>query len=124
MGRHLLTQAGEVDAVGKKGGPLAITRSRLPDGAGVLSAQQRMQLLGATEILLAGHPGLGRMGVRLDALLADAAGTVRRIADAFRQEWGRQGDCDGKKFSVARLPCPMVSAYSVLILNDAGTSGG
>jgi putative endonuclease len=35
---------------------------------------------------LAENPGWGREGVRFDVLLVDAARTVRRIADAFRQE--------------------------------------
>ena len=40
----------------------------------------------AAAILLAANPGWGRAGVRFDVLLVDAAGAVRRIADAFRQE--------------------------------------
>ena len=56
-----------------------------------LSPRQRARLLAAAEILLAEHPewegaGWGRAGVRFDVLLVDAAGAVRRIADAFRQE--------------------------------------
>lgn len=90
LGRRLRTKAGEVDAVAEKDGLLAIievkARPRLSEAAGALSARQRARLLGAAEILLAEHPGWGRAGVRFDVLLVDAAGTVRRIADAFRQE--------------------------------------
>jgi putative endonuclease len=43
-------------------------------------------VLAATEILLAEHPGWGAAGVRFDLLMVDAAGTVRRIADAFCAE--------------------------------------
>jgi putative endonuclease len=43
-------------------------------------------LLGAADIVLAAHPGWGANGVRFDLLVVDAAGSVRRIADAFRLE--------------------------------------
>ena len=42
--------------------------------------------MAATEILLAQNPGWGAQGVRFDVFVVDAHGTVRRIADAFRQE--------------------------------------
>ena len=51
-----------------------------------LSARQRGRLIAAAEILLAAHPGWGPAGVRFDVVVVDAAGRVRRIADAFRQE--------------------------------------
>jgi putative endonuclease len=90
LGRRLRTQAGEVDAVAEKDGLLAIievkARPRLSDAAIALSARQRARLLAAAEILLADNPGWGRAGVRFDVLVVDAAGAVRRIADAFRQE--------------------------------------
>ncbi len=90
LGRRLRTQVGEVDAVVEKDGLLAIievkARPRLSDAAGALSPRQQTRLLGAAEILLAENPGWGRAGVRFDVLVVDAAGAVRRIADAFRQE--------------------------------------
>jgi putative endonuclease len=46
----------------------------------------RARLLAAAEQILAEHPEWGQAGVRFDVLLVDAAGRVRRIADAFRQE--------------------------------------
>ena len=49
-----------------------------------LTRRQRSRLLGACEIITATHPEWGRSGVRLDVLLVDPQGRVRRIADAFR----------------------------------------
>jgi putative endonuclease len=90
LGRRIRTAAGEVDAVAAKHGLLAIVevkaRPTLSDAAWSLSPRQRARLLAAAEILLAEHPDWGREGVRFDVLLVDAAGAVRRIADAFRQE--------------------------------------
>jgi putative endonuclease len=84
------TVAGEVDAVAERDGLVAFLevkrRATLTDAAWALTARQRTRLLGAAEILLAEHPDWGRAGVRFDVLLVDAAGVVRRIADAFRQE--------------------------------------
>jgi putative endonuclease len=90
LGRRLRTGAGEVDMVAEREGLLAIievkARPTLAEAAAALSARQRARLSSAAEILLAENPGWGREGVRFDVLLVDAARTVRRIADAFRQE--------------------------------------
>lgn len=90
LARRLRTPAGEIDAVAEKDGLLAIVevkaRPTLAGAAVSLSARQRARLLTAAEILLAEHPDWGRAGVRFDVLLVDAAGAVRRIADAFRLE--------------------------------------
>jgi putative endonuclease len=84
------TAAGEVDVVAQKAGLCAIVevkaRRTLTDAAMAITARQRRRLLAATEILLAEHPDWGAVGVRFDLLIVDAAGTVRRIADAFRAE--------------------------------------
>jgi putative endonuclease len=90
LARRLRTPAGEIDAVAEKDGLLAIVevkaRPTLAGAAVSLSTRQRARLLVAAEILLAEHPDWGRAGVRFDVLLVDAAGAVRRIADAFRLE--------------------------------------
>lgn len=90
LGQRVRTAAGEVDAVAEKNGLLAIievkARPRLPDAAAALSARQQQRLLAAAEILLAENPAWGQAGVRFDVMLVDAAGSVRRIADAFRLE--------------------------------------
>ncbi len=90
LGQRLRTEAGEVDAVAEKDGLLAIVevkhRPTLAGAAFALGPRQRARLIGAAEILLARNPGWGRAGVRFDVLLVDAAGAVRRIADAFRYE--------------------------------------
>ena len=44
------------------------------------------RLIAAAEIMLAEHPDWGANGVRFDVMVVDAAGAVRRIADAFRAE--------------------------------------
>ena len=88
LARRLRTSAGEVDLVAQKDGLLAIVevkaRSCLADAAFSLSERQQARLISATEIILANNPDWGPQGVRFDLLLVDAAGMVRRIADAFR----------------------------------------
>ena len=90
LARRVRTEAGEVDAVAERDGLVAFIevkrRPTLAGAAWALTARQRTRLLGAAEILLAEHPDWGRAGVRFDVMLVDAAGVVRRIADAFRQE--------------------------------------
>ncbi len=90
LGRRLRTAAGEVDAVAEKDGLLAVvevkSRPTLAFAAASVLPRQRARLLAAAAILLAENPQWGGNGVRFDVLLVDAAGTVRRIADAFRQE--------------------------------------
>jgi putative endonuclease len=87
---RLRTPAGEIDLVAEKDGLLAFIevkhRPSLADAAFALGPRQRARLLAAAEIALAAHPAWGRAGVRFDVLLVDAAGAVRRIADAFRLE--------------------------------------
>jgi putative endonuclease len=90
LARRLRTKAGEVDAVAEKDGVLAVievkARPTLAAAAGALSGRQRKRLLAAAEIIAAEHPDWGVAGLRFDVLLVDAAGQVRRIADAFRLE--------------------------------------
>ena len=86
--RRLRTASGEIDLVAEKDGLLAIvevkSRPTLADAAAALTARQRARLIAATEIVLAEHPDWGTNGVRFDVMVVDAAGAVRRIADAFR----------------------------------------
>lgn len=88
LARRLRTSAGEIDMVAQKEGLLAIievkARPVLADAAASLSDRQQARLISATEIILANNPLWGTDGVRFDLLLVDAAGVVRRIADAFR----------------------------------------
>jgi putative endonuclease len=88
--RRVRTEAGEVDVLAEKDGLLAIievkARPTLADAACALSPRQQARLLGAADIVLAAHPDWGVNGVRFDLLVVDAAGAVRRIADAFRLE--------------------------------------
>jgi putative endonuclease len=88
LGRRLRTEAGEVDMLAERDGMLAIVevkaRPTLADAAGAVTPRQRVRLLAAAEIILAEHPEWGAAGVRFDVLVVDAAGRVRRIADAFR----------------------------------------
>ncbi len=90
LGRRLRTPAGEVDAVAEKDGVTVFVevkqRPTLAGAAAALSVRQRARLLAAAEILLAENPSWGEAGVRFDVLVVDAAGAVRRIADAFRDE--------------------------------------
>ena len=88
--RRLRTASGEIDLIAEKDGLLAIvevkSRPTLADAAAALTARQRARLIGAAEIMLAANPEWGINGVRFDVIVVDAAGAVRRIADAFRVE--------------------------------------
>jgi putative endonuclease len=88
LARRLRTSAGEIDLVAEKEGLLAFVevkaRPMLADAAASLSDRQQARLILAAEIILANNPLWGTEGVRFDLLLVDAAGVVRRIADAFR----------------------------------------
>ena len=90
FGRRIRTEAGEIDIVAAMPDMLAIVevkaRPTLADAAMALGPRQRMRLLAAAEIVLAEHPEWARPGMRFDLMVVDAAGTVRRIADAFRLE--------------------------------------
>ncbi|MGA3397692.1 MAG: YraN family protein [Acetobacteraceae bacterium] len=88
LAQRLRTEAGEVDMLAERCGMLAIVevkaRPTLADASAAVSPRQRARLLAAAEIILAEHPDWGAAGVRFDVLVVDAAGRVRRIADAFR----------------------------------------
>jgi putative endonuclease len=90
LARRVRTAAGEVDAIAERDGLVAFVevkrRPTLASAASALTPRQRVRLMAAAEILLAEHPAWGSAGVRFDVLVVDAAGAVRRIADAFRQE--------------------------------------
>lgn len=90
LARRLRTEAGELDVLAERDGILAIVevkaRPTLADAAAALTLRQRARLLTAAEIVLAAHPDWGANGVHFDLLVVDAAGAVRRIADAFREE--------------------------------------
>jgi putative endonuclease len=90
LARRVRTAAGEIDAVAERDGLIAFVevkrRPTLASAASALTPRQRARLTAAAEILLAEHPDWGRAGARFDVLVVDAAGEVRRIADAFRQE--------------------------------------
>jgi len=88
LGRRLRTRAGEVDVVAERAGLLAVIevkrRDSLATAAESVAPRQRARLMAAAELLLAANPGWGEAGVRFDVIVVDAAGRVRRIADAFR----------------------------------------
>ncbi len=90
LARRVRTAAGEVDVVAEKAGLVAfveVKRAASLAGAAVaLSARQRARLMRSAEILLGERPEWGSGGARFDVVLVDAAGSVRRIADAFRLE--------------------------------------
>lgn len=90
LARRLRTKAGEIDVLAEKAGLLAIievkSRPTLAVAAAALSRRQRARLIAAAAIVIGEHPEWGGAGMRFDVLLVDAAGQVRRIADAFRVE--------------------------------------
>ncbi|MEJ0017391.1 MAG: YraN family protein [Acetobacteraceae bacterium] len=90
LAQRLRTAAGEIDIVAATPDLLAIVevkaRPRLADAALALGPRQQARLLAAAEIALAEHPEWQRQGMRFDLIVVDSAGTVRRIADAFRLE--------------------------------------
>ncbi|MGI4810839.1 MAG: YraN family protein [Janthinobacterium lividum] len=88
--RRHRTAAGEIDLIAEHAGLLAFievkARPTLAGAAWSLGPKQRARLLAAAEIVIAEHPDWGPAGMRFDVLLVDAAGSVRRIEDAFRLE--------------------------------------
>jgi putative endonuclease len=90
LGQRMRTEAGEIDIVAATAEVLAIVevkaRPTLADAALALGLRQQARLMAAAEIVLAEHPEWARAGMRFDLVVVDAAGRVRRIADAFRLE--------------------------------------
>lgn len=95
LARRARTPSGEIDIVAERRMPgrpslLAFVevkaRPVLAQAAVSLSARQQARLLAAGEILLGRHPEWRHEEIRFDLLLVDAAGSVRRIGDAFRFE--------------------------------------
>lgn len=90
LARRLRTAAGEVDIAAERDGLLALVevkaRPSLAAAAASLGPAQRARLLAAAAIILAEHPDWGGAGLRFDVMVVDAAGRVRRVADAFREE--------------------------------------
>ena len=90
LARRLRTPAGEIDLIADRDGITAVIevkcRPTHTAAAFALQPKQRRRLVAAAEIALAEHPAWGRVGVRFDLILVDAAGVVRRVADAFRAE--------------------------------------
>jgi putative endonuclease len=89
LARRARTPAGELDLVAEREGLLAFVevkaRPSLGEAAFALGARQRARLVAAAECWLAANPGHGAAGMRFDVVMVAADGTVRRIADAFRQ---------------------------------------
>ena len=90
LARRLRTAAGEIDLVAERSGLLALVevkaRPSLAGAALALGARQRARSMAAASIIAAENPTWGAAGMRFDVMLVDAAGQVRRIADAFREE--------------------------------------
>lgn len=90
LARRMRTEAGEIDLVAERHGLAAVievkSRPTLLTAAYAIGKRQQARLMAAAEIALAENPGWGANGVRFDVLLVDQAGSVRRVADAFRQE--------------------------------------
>ncbi len=90
LARRLRTAAGEIDLVAERAGLLALVevkaRPSLAGAAIALGPRQRARLMAAASIIAAENPAWGPAGMRFDVMLVDAAGRVRRIADAFREE--------------------------------------
>ena len=88
LARRVRTGAGEIDLVVARGGLLVFVevkaRATLGDAAFALGPRQQARLMAAGEAWMAANPDQGAEGVRFDVLLVDAAGRVRRIADALR----------------------------------------
>ncbi len=90
LARRARTPEGEIDIVAATPGLLVFVevkqRPTLGLAAAALGPRQRARLLAAAECLLATHPDWAREAMRFDVLLVDAAGRVRRVADAFGVE--------------------------------------
>jgi putative endonuclease len=90
LGRRVRTPLGELDLIAEQGGLLAVLevkrRATAAEAAFSVTDGQRRRIVAAAEAWLAAHPGAAPEGVRFDVVVVDAAGRVRRIADAFRAD--------------------------------------
>lgn len=90
LAERIRTPAGELDLVAEKAGLLAFievkARPSLREAAHALTPRQQGRLLAAAEAWMAVNPAHGLEGVRFDVLLVAADGTIKRVADALRQE--------------------------------------
>ncbi len=89
LGRRVRTPGGEIDITAERAGLLVFVevkcRPKLASAAYALGPRQQARLIAAAEYLLGANPTWGSAGVRFDVIVVDAAGRVRRIADAIRQ---------------------------------------
>lgn len=90
LGSRIRTPLGELDLIAERGGLVAFLevkrRSTAAEAAFSVTERQRRRIVAAAEAWLATQPDAATEGVRFDVLLVDAAGRVRRIADAFRAD--------------------------------------
>jgi putative endonuclease len=90
LGTRVRTPLGELDLIAEQDGLVAFLevkcRATAAEAAFSVSERQRRRIVAAAETWLAAHPDAAHAGVRFDVLVVDAAGHVRRIADAFRAD--------------------------------------
>ena len=90
LGRRVRTPFGELDLIAEQGGLVAFLevkcRATAAEAAFSVTERQRRRIVAAAEAWLAARPDAAPEGVRFDVLVVDAAGHVRRIADAFRAD--------------------------------------
>jgi putative endonuclease len=90
LGQRLRTPEGEIDVVARREAMVAFIevklRPTLAGAAEALTARQSRRLFRAAEALLAARPDWAADSYRFDVLAVDAAGRVRRIADALRAD--------------------------------------
>jgi putative endonuclease len=90
LGRRVRTPLGELDLIAERQGLVAFLevkqRRTAAEAAFSVTERQRRRIVAAAEAWLAAHPDAAPEGVRFDVLAVDAAGHVRRIADAFRAD--------------------------------------
>lgn len=90
LARRLRNRGGEIDIVARRRRTLVFVevkaRADLDQAAHAITAGQRRTIERAAEAFLAGHPGLGGLDVRFDAMLVRPWRAPCHIADAWRPE--------------------------------------
>lgn len=88
LGQRLRTGAGEIDLVARRGSLTLIVEVKARPGAAeaafAIGKRQRARLVAATEALMAKEPAWFGDGLRFDAMLVAADGSVHWLEDAFR----------------------------------------
>lgn len=90
LARRLRTPAGEIDLIARRAGLLVFCEVKLratrDDAAYAVLPRQRRRIAAAAEAFLTGHPELGGLDMRFDAILLARDGSIEHLPGAFEAD--------------------------------------